>query len=166
MAQKLDLPHPLEVLYIFGRKSKFWAPMTLIFSTKRVLIEVNNWWNFGVDISNHFWVILIWPFFSSNSFPTTYKNNFQKLFLYVVGKELEEQNGQIRITQKWLKVSTPKFHQLLTSIKSRFVQKIKVIGAQNLDFPPKTSKTSNGRGGPNFWAMPLKFGENWYWPKL
>ena len=79
-----------------------------------------------------------------------YKKNFQKLFLYIVGKELEEQNGQIRITQKWLEISTPKFHQLLTSMKTRFVQKIKVIGAQNLDFPPKTSKTSNGRGGPNF----------------
>ena len=68
----------------------------------------------------------------------------------MVGKELEEQNGQIRITQKWLEISTPKFHQLLTSMKTRFVPKIKVIGAQNLDFPPKTSKTSNGRGGPNF----------------
>ena len=79
-----------------------------------------------------------------------YKNNFQKLFLYVMGKELEEQNGQIRITQKWLEISTPKFHQLLTSMKTRFVQKIKVIGAQNLNFLPKTSKTSNVRGGPNF----------------
>ena len=67
-----------------------------------------------------------------------------------MGKELEEQNGQIRINQKWLEISTPKFHQLLTSIKSRFVQKIKVIGAQNLDFPPKMSKTSNGRGGSIF----------------
>ena len=54
-----------------------------------------------------------------------------------MGKELEEKNGQIKITQKWLKISTPKFHQLLTSMKTRFVQKIKVIGAQNLDFPQK-----------------------------
>ena len=91
---------------------------------------------------------------------------FWKLFLYIVGKELEEQNGQIRITQKWLEISTPNFHQLLTSMETRFVQKIKVIGAQNLNFPPKTYKTSKGRGGPNFWATPLKFGENWYWSKL
>ena len=64
--------------------------------------------------------------------------------------KLEEQNGQIRITQKWLEISTPKFHQLLTSMKTRFVQKIKVIGAQNLNFPPKMSKPSKGRGRPNF----------------
>ena len=74
----MGLPHPLEVLDIFGRKSKFWAPMTLIFGTKRPFIEFNNWWNFGVDISKHFWVILIWPFCSSNSFPTTYKDDFVK----------------------------------------------------------------------------------------
>ena len=67
-----------------------------------------------------------------------------------MGKELEEQNGQIRITQKWLEISTPKFHQLLTSMKTHFVQKIKVIGAQNLNFPPKTFKPSKGRGRPNF----------------
>ena len=57
VAQKLDLPRPLEVFYIFGGKSKFWAPMTLIFSAKRIFIEVNNWWKFGVDISIHFWEI-------------------------------------------------------------------------------------------------------------
>ena len=37
VAQKLGLPRPSEVLDIFGRKSKFWAPETLIFCTKRVL---------------------------------------------------------------------------------------------------------------------------------
>ena len=43
VAQKLDPPCPFEVFYIFGGKSKFWAPMTLIFCTKRVFIEVDNW---------------------------------------------------------------------------------------------------------------------------
>ena len=162
----MDPPRPFEVLDIFGGKSKSNAPKAFKFGTKWVPIEVNNWWKFGVDISNHFWEIQILRFFVFQVSPTMYKNSFWKLFLYVVGKELEEQNGQIRITQKWLEISTPKFHQLLTSMKTRFVPKIKVIGAQNLDFPPKTSKTSNGRGGPNFWATPLKFGENWYWPKL
>ena len=51
VAQKLCPPRPLEVFYIFGGKSKFWASMTLIFCAKRVFIEVNNWWKFGVDIS-------------------------------------------------------------------------------------------------------------------
>ena len=164
MAQKIGLLRPFEVLNVFGGKSISLAPRAFKFGEKRVSIEMHKWWNFGVDISNHFFAI--WPFCLFNSLPTRYKNSFWKLFLYVVGKELEEQNGQIRITQKWLEISTPKFHQLLTSMKTRFVPKIKVIGAQNLDFPPKTSKTSNGCGGPNFWAMPLKFGENWYWPKL
>ena len=67
--KKLDAPRPLEVFYIFGGKSKFWAPMTLIFCTKRVFIEVNNWWKFGADISNHFWVILLWPFCPSYLVP-------------------------------------------------------------------------------------------------
>ena len=54
-----------------------------------------------------------------------------------MGKEFEEQNGQIRITQKWLEISTPKFHQLLTSMKTRFVPKIKVLGASKFGFPAK-----------------------------
>ena len=43
IAQKLDLPRPLEVFYIFGGKFIFWAPMTLIFCKKRNFIEVDNW---------------------------------------------------------------------------------------------------------------------------
>ena len=57
VAQKLCPQRPLEVFYVFGGKSKFWAPMTLIFCAKRNFIEVNNWWKFGVDISIHFWEI-------------------------------------------------------------------------------------------------------------
>ena len=38
VAQKLDPPRPFEVFYIFGGKSKFWAPMTLIFSAKQVFM--------------------------------------------------------------------------------------------------------------------------------
>ena len=57
VAQKLNLPRPLEVLDIFGGKSKFWEPRTFIFGTKRVPIEFDNWWKFGDDISNHLWEI-------------------------------------------------------------------------------------------------------------
>ena len=57
LAQKLAPPRPWEVFCVFGRKSKFWAPVTLIFSANRVFIEVNNWRNFGVDILIHFWEI-------------------------------------------------------------------------------------------------------------
>ena len=62
--------------------------------------------------------------------------------------------------QKWIEISTANFHQLLTSMKTCFVQNLKAIGGLDLDFPPKVSKTSNGRGGPIFCATLLKFGEN------
>ena len=70
VAQKLCPPRPLEVFYVFGGKSKFWAPMVLIFCAKRNFIEVNNWWKFGVDISIHFWEIQNSPFFLFNLPPT------------------------------------------------------------------------------------------------
>ena len=78
----MDPLRPFEVLEIFGGKSKSNAPKAFKFSTKRVPIEVNNWWKFGIDISNHFWEIQNWIFCLSNSFPIAYRNNFQKLFLY------------------------------------------------------------------------------------
>ena len=156
----MDLPRPFEVLNVFGGKSKSNAPKAFKFGTKWVPIEVNNWWKFGVDISNHFWEIQNLTFFHSNSFPLAYKNSFRKLFLYAKGKELEWKNDKIWISQKWFEISTPNFHQLLTSIGTHFVLNLKVFGALDLDFPPKPSKTSNGCGGPNFWATPFKFGEN------
>ena len=81
----MSLPQPFEVFHIFGGKSKSEAPRAFKFSTKWVPIEVNNWWKFGVDISNHFWEIQILKFFVFQVSPNAYKNNFQKLFLYIVG---------------------------------------------------------------------------------
>ena len=156
----MDLPRPFEVLEAFGGKSKSKAPRAFKFCAKRVPIEVNNWWKFGVDIFNQLWDIQIWKFFFLKVPPTRYKNNFQKLFLYLVGGTLKKKNFQIWISQSWLEISTPNFHQLLTSMGTRFVQNLKALGASDLDFPPKASKTSNGRGRPIFWATPLKFGEN------
>ena len=43
VAQTMGLPHPLEVLEIFGRKSKFEAPRVFKFSTRWVFGKVNNW---------------------------------------------------------------------------------------------------------------------------
>ena len=59
VAQTMEQPRPLEVLDIFVRKSKSEEPKAFKFGTKRVTIDVNNWWKFGVDISNHFWEIEI-----------------------------------------------------------------------------------------------------------
>ena len=152
----MDLPRPFEVLEAFGGKSKSEAPRAFKFCAKRVPIEVNNWWKFGVDISNQLWDIQIWKFFFFKVPPTRYKNSFWKL----VGGTLRKKNFQIWISQSWLKISTPNFHQFLTSIGTRFEQNLKALGALDLDFPPKPFKTSNGRGRSIFWATPLKFGES------
>ena len=53
----MGLPRLFEVLDVFGGKSKSEAPRAFKFGTKWIPIEVNNWWKFGVDISNHFWEI-------------------------------------------------------------------------------------------------------------
>ena len=166
MAQKLGPPRPFEVLDVFGGKSKSKAPKAFKFGTKRVPIEVYNWWKFGVDISNHFWEIQNLRFFVFQVSPTTYKNNFQKLFFYIVGDTWKAKNLKIWISQKWFEISTPNFHQLLTSIVTRFVPNLKAFGDLDLDFPPKTSKTSNGWGRFNFWATPPKFSENPFFHEL
>ena len=153
-------PRPFEVLETFGGKSKSEAPRAFKFCAKLIPTEVDNWWKFGVDISNQLWDIPIWKFYSFKVPPTRYKNSFWKLFLYLVGGTLRKKNFQIWISQSWLEILTLNFHQLLTFIGTRFAQNFIALGASDLDFLPKASKTSNGRGRSIFWATPLKFGEN------
>ena len=43
VAQKMGPLHPLNVLDVYGRKSKSEAPKAFIFYIKRVPVEVNNW---------------------------------------------------------------------------------------------------------------------------
>ena len=155
MGQKIGPLRLLEVLDAFGGKSKSEPPKAFKFGTKWVPIEVNNWWKFGVDISNHFWEIQNLTFFHCNSFPLAFKNSFWKLFLYAKGKELEWKNFKFLISQKWFEISTPNFHQLFTSIVTCFVPNLKTFSALDLDFLPKASKTS----GSIFWATPFKFDE-------
>ena len=80
VAQKIGPLRPLEVLDTFGGKSKSEPPKAFKFGTKWVTIEVNNWWKFGVDISNHFWEIQILRFFVFQVSPTTYKIIFKNYF--------------------------------------------------------------------------------------
>ena len=101
VAQKLDLPRPFDVLDTFGGKSKSKAPNAFKFGTKWVTIEVNNWWKFGVDISNHFWEIQNLRFFVFQVSPTWKKNNFQKLFSFIVGDTWKKKNLRFWISQKW-----------------------------------------------------------------
>ena len=72
VAQKICLLFPFEDLDGFGRKSKSKA-LEPSYSIQSGF--------FGVDISNHFWGIQIWMFFSFNFLPSWYKNSFRKLFL-------------------------------------------------------------------------------------
>ena len=102
--QKIDLPCPFEVLNVFGGKSKSNAPKAFKFGTKWVPIEVNNWWKFGVDISNHFWEIQNLRFFLFQVSPTMYENSFWKLFLYIVGDTLKRKNLRFWISHKWFEV--------------------------------------------------------------
>ena len=80
VAQKMGLPRPSEDLEVFGGKSKSKTPRAFRFCPKQVPTKVNNWWKFGVDISNHLWDIQNWKFFLLKVPSTRYENNFQKLF--------------------------------------------------------------------------------------
>ena len=66
----MGLPRPQEVLEVFGGKSKSEEARAFKFGTKYVPNKVNNWWKFGVDISNHFWEIQILRFFVFQVSPT------------------------------------------------------------------------------------------------
>ena len=69
VAQKLSPPRPFQFWTSQGCGSLLRWAMPFIFSTERVPIEVNKWWKFGDDISNHFWEIEIWRFFFPPSVP-------------------------------------------------------------------------------------------------
>ena len=146
----MELPCPCEVLNVFGGKSKSNAPKAFKFGTKRVPIEVNNWWKFGADISNHFWEIENWNFFDLNSPPSWKENSFWKLFLYIVGDNWKNKNLQFWISQKWFKISTPNFHQLFTSIVTRFVPNLYRIWISR----QKRLKLQMGVAGPFFEPCP------------
>ena len=130
-------PRPFEVLNVFGGKSKSNAPKAFKFGTKWVPIEVNNWWKFGVDISNHFWEIQNLRFFLFQVSPTMYKNNFQKLFSYIVGDTWKRKNLRFWISQKWFEISTPNFHQLLYSWEINFPPNLMLLATSKMDFLPK-----------------------------
>ena len=133
----MDPPRPFEVLNVFGGKSKSNAPKAFKFGTKRVPIKVNNWWKFGIDIFNQLWDIQIWKIFFLKVPPTRYKNNFQKLFSFQLGGKLRPKIFQFSISQKWFEISAPNFHQLLTSIGTRFVPNMKAFKSLEFEFPAK-----------------------------
>ena len=148
----MGLPHPFEVLNVFGGKSISLAPRAFIFGEKRVFIEMHKWWNFGADISNHFLAIQNLLFCLSSIGPLM-------LNLRIRGPKLKRQNSKFWIAGKWLEISAPKFYHLCISIKTHFSPNMKALGNKEMDFPPKMFKTSNGRSRHTFWATPSKFGE-------
>ena len=62
VAQKMDPLRPFQFWTSQGRGSLLRWAMPFIFGTERVPIEVNKWWKFNIDISNHFWEIQILTF--------------------------------------------------------------------------------------------------------
>ena len=57
-------------------------------------------------------------------------------------------------------MSTSKFHQSLTFILTCFLPKMKVLGAQKMDFPTKSLKLQMGMAGPIIeLSTPSKLGE-------
>ena len=112
----------------------------------------------SADTSKHIWEIKNWRFFSYKC-PPLEKNCFWKLFFFQVGDSIKEKNLQFWIS-KWFEIYKPNFHWLYTSIRTCFVENLKALGASNLNFPTKTSETSNGHGRPIFWATPSKFEAN------
>ena len=63
---------------------------------------------------------------------------------------VKKNNIQFRMSQKLFEILTPKFHQLLASLGTCFVQNMKVLGGQQLDFMPKEFKKFNGYVRTNF----------------
>ena len=59
-----------------------------------------------------------------------------------MGRELERQNGQFWIAEKWLEISTPKFHHLYIFKKTRFSLNMKILGAKEMDFAPTVCRLS------------------------
>ena len=88
-SSKIEPATPIWSFRCFWREIQIIVPRSFKFGTKWVPIEVNNWWKFGVDISNHFWEIQILRFFVFQVSPTTYKNNFWKLFQFPFDELLE-----------------------------------------------------------------------------
>ena len=93
--------------------------------------------------SNNLQIFLYWRIGYWNS-PKKFLA-LQKLFFIYLGLNWRDKIFKFKFLKKTLD-----FHQLITSIGTCFVKSLKALGASELDFLPKKSKTSNGRGRPNF----------------
>ena len=78
----MPLPCPWEVFSGQGHGSLiFWA-MPFKFSEKLKSYEYRHWWKFGVDISNHFWVIKNQPKFFTSLRTQLYIFDIQRYKMY------------------------------------------------------------------------------------
>ena len=108
---KMGLPRPFEVLNVFGGKSKSKALNAFKFGPKRVPIEVNNWWKFGVDISNHFWDIQFGTFLFFKVPSLWYKIVFENYFYTTVRALWKKKMFKIEYLKSGLRYQ----HQIFTS---------------------------------------------------
>ena len=79
---------PIRSFEGFCRKSIFLAPGAFIFCKEWVLNEVNKWWKFGSDNSNHFEKSKIEYFVFSIPHLVGKKSSI----FYLLGEELKKQN--------------------------------------------------------------------------
>ena len=77
------------------------------------------------------------------------------------GIERKGKRAKFWISQKWFEISTPNFHQLLTSLGTRFVPKIKVLGASKFGFPAKNLQNFRWAWQTQFLSHTLIILENW-----
>ena len=77
------------------------------------------------------------------------------------GIERNRKDAKFWISQKWFEISTPNFHQLLTSLGTRFVPKIKVLGASKFGFPAKNLQNFRWAWQTQFLSHTLIILENW-----
>ena len=145
VAQKISLLRPLEVLdFLAGNPNPRHLKSSYLVQSGH--LPYRCYYNAGV-------LFFTMGFFGGVQF--RFGNNFTNFLhkaWFLTGVVLE--------IAKWFQISTSNFHHLLISTGTFFVLNLKAIGASDLDFLPKTSKTSNGHSRLIFWATPFKFGEN------
>ena len=121
----------------------------------RVIIGKIWWWYLNSVLSN----LNITDFFTHTSAPLWGATSWG-------GQSMNEKISHFHITQNWIEISPPNFHQLLTSSDYNFSPNLKFFGALKTDCLPKQFLTSQGRGRLIFWATTSKLCEKPFFFKM
>ena len=110
-----------------------------------------------------FYTFLLGSFFISFCTHLLYWYSWQDLLSGLVQGHLKKWTGHSKLIlpySKPLEISLPKFQHFYNYKRYDFSPNLKRVaqGAQDLNFLPKTLKTSHGHGGSNFWGTLFKCG--------